>query len=168
MRSLFKLLLRLARCSSGSALVEMTIIVPVAISLMAGGVDFGMALSTQATGSKSVRDAARYLASVPASAVCGWGLTNAQNLAVYGKLNPTLNNADPSQNDAPLITGWTIGTVTRPLPAGCTNPFTVIQLQATFPYNSIFLSPTLCTYLNFTCTNPFTLSAQHEEPWIGQ
>ena len=61
MRTLFKFLLQLARSSSGSALVEMTIIVPVAISLMAGGVDFGWALSTQATGSKSVRDAARYL-----------------------------------------------------------------------------------------------------------
>ena len=62
MRSMFKFLLRFASCSSGSALVEMTIVVPVAISLMAGGVDFGLALSTQATGSKSVRDAARYLA----------------------------------------------------------------------------------------------------------
>ena len=44
MRSLFKLLVRLARCSSGSALVEMTVVVPVAISLMAGAVDFGMAV----------------------------------------------------------------------------------------------------------------------------
>ena len=52
MRSLFKLLARVARCTSGSALVEMTIVVPVAISLMAGGVDFGMAFATLATGSK--------------------------------------------------------------------------------------------------------------------
>ena len=44
----------------------MTIVVPVAISLMAGGVDFGLAFTTQATGSKSVRDAARYLGSLPA------------------------------------------------------------------------------------------------------
>ena len=161
MRSLFNLLLRLARCSSGSALVEMTIIVPVAISLMAGGVDFGMALSTQATGSKSVRDAARYLATVPASAVCGWGLTNAQNLAVYGKLNPVTGV------DLPLITGWSAtggpnNHVDLLQPTDCTTSFTIIQLQAEFPYNSIMLSAILPN------VSTLTLSAEQEERHIGE
>src|SRR5450631_3669781 len=69
MKPLFEFFLRLAHCSSGSALVETAIVVPVAISLMAGAVDFGMALSTQTTLSKSVRNAARYMASLPTSRV---------------------------------------------------------------------------------------------------
>src|SRR3974377_721518 len=103
MRSLFKFPLRLARCSSGSSLVEMTIILPVAISLMAGGVDFGWWVSTQATGSKSVRDAARYLATLPTSiSVCSnaQAVTNAQSLAVYGKLGGV------DGTDTPLVPGW--------------------------------------------------------------
>jgi TadE-like protein len=88
MRSLVKYLLRFARCSSGNALVEMTIVVPVAISLMVGGVDFGLALTTQATASKSVRDAARYLGSLRASE-CTAQIAGAQNLAVYGNLAVT-------------------------------------------------------------------------------
>ncbi len=159
MKSLPKFLLRFARCSSGAALLEMTIVVPLAISLMAGGVDFGLALNAQATGSKSIRDAARYLASVPASAVCGWGLTNAQNLAVYGKLNP-------AQGDLPLITGWNInGGTNNHVQLGsatiCANP-TVVQLQARFPYYSIMLSAVLPN------TAILTLSANHEERQIGQ
>src|SRR5262245_8960648 len=97
MRSLFKFLLRLARCSSGSALVEMTIVVPVAISLMVGGVDFGLALSTQATAAKSVRDAARYLASLRAGE-CDGQITSAKNLAVYGNLAGTGHPLVPNWN----------------------------------------------------------------------
>ena len=77
MKSLIKPLLRFARCTSGNALVEATIVIPMVISLMAGGVDFGLILSTQATAEKSVRAAARYLATVPPAAVCTCGLTNA-------------------------------------------------------------------------------------------
>lgn len=158
MRSLHKFLLRLARCTSGSALVEATIVVPVAISLMCGGVDFGLALNTQATGSKSVRNAARYLAGLPLDAVCGWGITNAQNLAVYGKLKP-------APGDLPLIPGWaTNGGSDNYVQLGpatnCTNP-TVIQLQARFPYSSVMLSAVLPN------TATLTLSTEHQERQTG-
>jgi TadE-like protein len=154
MRLLPKLILRLAHCTSGAALVEATILIPLAISLMAGGVDFGMALNTQATGSKSVRGAARYLASVPANAVCGWGLTNAKSLAVYGKFGGV------DGVDTPLIVGWTMSGVQLGSATDCANP-TIIQLQAQFPYSSIMLSAILPN------TATLTLSTQHQERQIG-
>lgn len=167
MRPLFNFLLRLGRCSSGSALVEMTIIAPMAISLMVGGVDFGMALSTQATGSKSVRDAARYLAILPASVVCSTqALTNAQRLAVYGNLTGI---------GLPLITGWSANggannyVNVRFLDpnnnfqvTSCNTSPSVIQVQAEFPYRTIMLSAIVPN------TGTLTLFAQHEEPSSGQ
>ncbi len=159
MRSLFKLLQSVSRCSSGSAMLEATIVVPVVVSLMAGGVDFGLIMSTQATAEKSVRGAARYLATVPSAAVCTWGLVNAKNLAVYGKLNPV------SGVDAPLITGWsasggTNNNVQLGPDTNCANP-AIIQLQASIPYNSIFLSTILPN------VSSWTLSAEHEERYVG-
>ena len=90
MTSLGEFLSRLVRCSSGSALVEATLYMPIAISLMVGGVDFGMAFSAHATVGKSVRDAARYLGSLPTwptPVACStdWAITNAKNLAVLWK-----------------------------------------------------------------------------------
>ena len=46
----------------------MTLVVPLAVALMVGAVDFGMGFSAQATLGKSVRDAARYVAGLPAGA----------------------------------------------------------------------------------------------------
>jgi Flp pilus assembly protein TadG len=62
MRSLLKLLRRAAGCTAGNTLLEATIIMPLILSIMAATVDFGLALSTQATIGKSMRNAARYLA----------------------------------------------------------------------------------------------------------
>lgn len=154
MKSPIKFMLRLAGDSTGSALVEMTIVVPVAISMMAGVVDFGMAFATQATGGKSVRDAGRYLSTLPSSAACGWGVANAKNLAVYGNLAGT---------GSPLITGWATSNVTiTTSPANCaTQPYTII-VTATIPYTSIMVA----SFLPISST--FTLTAQHEEPSLGQ
>jgi len=149
MRSPVKFLLRLARCSSGNALVEMTIIVPVAISLMAGGVDFGLALTTQATASKSVRDAARYLGSLRASE-CNDQISNAQNIAVYGNLSGT---------GTALVPNWDAN-------GGANNNVNItcgstIVVSAKIPYDSIIL----VSFLPISGT--LTLSTQHEEPQLG-
>src|SRR5437870_6846227 len=77
MTSLFDLSLRLVHCTSGSAIMEGALVIPVAISLMAGGVEFGRIYSTASTADKSMRSAARYLARLPRDAVCGWGITKA-------------------------------------------------------------------------------------------
>ena len=149
MRSLVKYLLRLARCSSGNALVEMTIVVPVAISLMVGGVDFGLALTTQATASKSVRDAARYLGSLRASE-CTAQITGAQNLAVYGNLAGTGN---------PLVPNWNAsGGTNNHVNITCGS---TIIVSANIPYTSIIGA----TFLPIEST--YTLRTQHEEPQVG-
>src|SRR5262245_31701514 len=107
MRSLIKCLVQLARCTSGSALVESTLVVPVAISLMIGMVGFGEGFRTWATASKSVRDAARYLGNLSFLAVTdsggnwvgcpAWAVTDAKNLAVYGNI---------TGSGSPLVPNW--------------------------------------------------------------
>ena len=149
MKGLIKPLLQLARCSSGSALVEMTVVVPVAISLMAGGVDFGLALSTQATAAKSVRDAARYLGSLRAGD-CDSERAKAQNLAIYGNLSGTGDPLVPDWN----ATGGTDNNVN--ITCGPT-----IVVSAKIPYTSIFHA----TFLPIAST--YTLHTEHQEPQVG-
>jgi hypothetical protein len=153
-------------------MLEATIVMPMVISLLAGGVDFGLIMSTQATAKKSVRDAARYLATVPANAVCDpvnpWGLKNAKSLAVYGKLGGV------DGVNTPLISGWSMNggsnnnvqlgpdtTSCANLLAGNCSTGCVIQLQASIPYNAIFLSTILPN------VSSWTLSAEHEERYVG-
>jgi Flp pilus assembly protein TadG len=169
MKPVFKFFMRLAHCTSGSALVEMTLIAPVAIALMAGVVDFAMALANQATAGKSVRDAARYLASLPAVAICpggvaGWGVLKARNLAVYGTTSPG------SPLPPPLIPGWeatddTYVQVTWS--TGCTNsppiPFN-ITVTAKFSYNPIIITSLVP---GSTSVTALTMSATDEEASIA-
>jgi len=156
MRPLFDFLQRLARCTSGAASLEAVLVLPVAISLMAGGVEFGRVFSSYATAGKSMRDAARYLARVPEANICGWGLTKAQNLAVFGKLNPSVG-------DPPLISGWGVGNVTLQSPS-CGGPLVapvIIELRAAVPYTGVMLS---AVHLS----NTFTFNVRHQERHIGE
>jgi hypothetical protein len=167
MSSLLNLLLRLARCSSGTATVEAALVMPVMVLLMAGGVEFGRWYSVWSTADKSMRDAARYLTHMPcdgglagvctsATAICGWGLTNAQNLAVYGEITP--QTGDPK-----LIANWTTGSITLQQPSDCTslpNP-AIIQLTATVPFTAIMMSAV-------GLSNSRTFNVQHEERFIGE
>src|SRR5262245_55646331 len=162
------LLVRLVRCSAGGASIEAALMMPLAISLMAGGTDFGRAYSVSSTADKSMRDAARYLARMPcnaaalgtctsAAAICGWGLTDAKHLAVYGKLTVV------SGVDQPLIAGWSTTNITLTLPTDCTalpSP-TIIKLTATVPFTGIMLDA-------IGLSNAITMHVQHEERWIGE
>ena len=174
--SLLKLLLRLARCTSGTATLEGVLVLPVAISLMAGGVEFGRVYSVASTADKSMRDAARYLARMPcdgglagvcttAAAICGWGLTNAKKLAVYGNIAGTGD---------PLIQDWSTTNITLQQPSDCTalpNP-AIIQLTAAVPFTSIML-PAATGALRALgiptnqLPNSITMHVRHEERWIG-
>ena len=127
---------------------------PLAISLMVGGVEFGRILSAYSTADKSMRSATRYLSQVPANAVCGWGLTNAQNLAVYGRIDGT---------GSPLIPGWTAGNVTLAgidCKAALPNP-AVLELRAAVPFPLV-----MANYLGLS--NPYTLNVSHQERHIGE
>jgi Flp pilus assembly protein TadG len=121
---------------------------------MAGGVEFGGIYTTASTADDAMRNAARYLARVPITAICDWGLTNAKNLAVYGNIAGT---------GSPLITGWATTNITLQQPSDCsalTNPI-IIQLRATAPYTGLMLPAV-------NLSNAITLQVQHEERWIGE
>jgi Flp pilus assembly protein TadG len=144
------------RDERGSAILEMSIILPVIFALMAGGVDFSMAFSTHATIGKSARAAGRYLASLPSASACSsWAETNAQNIAVYGKIAPV------SGVDNPLIGGWTPGQVSIDCSA-----FPTITVTAQATYNTVMLR-SVGAYINTGSIGSITLSASHQETWIG-
>ena len=151
MNSMARYLSRVVRCTSGSATVEMALIMPIMISLMVGGVDFGMAFSAHATMGKSVRNAARYLGSLPKAAACSsWAITNAKNLAVFGKVSP-------GAGDSALVSGWrTNGGTDNNVSVDCSTPSIVI-VSAKTPYDILVLPG----------AHTITLSTQHEEQLIG-
>jgi len=166
MRAL-QFLRELARCTSGSAMLEGALVVPVAIILMAGGVEFGRVFSAYGTANKSMRNAARYLARVPdkdaggnvtIDYICGWGLTNAKDLAMYGKIN-----ANPA-TDTPLISGWTDpNSITLQSPtcgAAPTDPI-IVDLRASVTYSGIMFGAV-------GLSNTWTLSVKHQERSIGE
>ena len=138
------------RCSSGNSLLEAAIVLPLAVTLMVGIVDFGLAFRTKAIAEKSMQNAARYLSTLPTAAVCGWGWTNAKNLAVTGNL------AAVSSSNPPLIANWTTGNIHLTAPTSCANTPTTIDVYADVPYSPVFWQASI------------TMRAYHQERWIGQ
>ncbi len=168
MIALLSFLWKFGRCNSGTATLEAVLVMPVAIILMAGGVEFGQLFSTYGTAAKSMRDATRYLARVPQAHICdNWALKNAKDLAVYGKLNPT--NADQ-----PLIPGWTPANVSTSNSGGSSplilvspncppanSPFITIELSAAVPYTGSMFGV-------IGLSNAWTLNVKHQERSIGE
>lgn len=145
-------LLRLADCSSGNALLEATIVLPVLIYILAAVGDFALAYNDLATAQKSLSGAVRYLTTVPREAICGsdtWALRDAVNLAVYGKRTVTVS-------DKPLVKGLEKVDVVLGA-ATCTNsPLQQISMSATLDYEPM------------TWPDTVKLSTSHEDRWIGQ
>jgi len=85
-----------------------------------------------------------------------WGFTNAQNLAVYGKLIV-------GSGDQPLLPGWAPSTVTLQSPTTCppTAGAVVVRLQAAAPYTAVMLAA-----VGFP--NSLTFTIAHEERHIGE
>ncbi|RAK60806.1 hypothetical protein DJ021_13805 [Phenylobacterium hankyongense] len=158
---------QLGRETRGAALVEFTLLAPVLISLMCGLAEFSLALRQYHIMEKGVRDAARYLAAVPAHPPCtgvvdpvgapAWSsyVTQAKHLAIYGSLS----------GSTPLLRTWTNpATVTlstdppdcvanlRPLGGGLPR----ITVTATAPYVDLGM-------LSAVGVSPITLSVSHEE-----
>jgi Flp pilus assembly protein TadG len=138
----------------GAALLEMTVATPFLLMLAIGAMAFGQAMLDYATVDKSMRDATRFLARLPAGAVCqAWAQDAAKNLAVYGQ---------ETAASIPAITGWSTSTITIdapacPPPAGDFN----IQVHTAFPYTNTMLA---VVGLNST----FTMNVRHEQPSIGR
>lgn len=138
----------LARCTSGSALLETAIALPVFVVLLMGSFALGGAFLDYATATESVRDAARYLARIPSSGLCTWGLDDAKRLAVYGTLDPAAT--------VPMVPDWKTTDVTFP---GCSSTADVVHLQASFPLTSLTLLSGLL---------PTDLTVVHEEAHVGE
>src|SRR6185312_10106717 len=136
MNGLLRAAKRFVNCCSGSALVEVTVVVPLAISLTVGVVDFSLALSARATMGKSVRDAARYLSRLPQAAVCSTAAqTVAKNIAVYG-----IKTAE-SGNE--VLSGFATGDITVTPDTDCSTSPTTIEVTAAYTYQTIMLSAAL-------------------------
>jgi Flp pilus assembly protein TadG len=149
----------LGRCTAGTALIETIIVLPLLLIVTIGVIDYAWSLSMQATASKSMRGAARYLSLLPGAAACsGWASTNAKNLAVYGNVGGT---------GTALIPGWqTSGADSYVLiDQDCgTNCPTYVQVSARIPLSTIISLPLV------TVPATLTLSSQHLErptPYVG-
>jgi Flp pilus assembly protein TadG len=113
----------------GTALVELALILPLLLLLTFITTEFGRAMYEYNAVTKSTRDAVRYLSfQTPGAQV-----SQAQNLMVYGKLNPT-------STDKPLVRGLTLANV--PAASCCT-----WQLEGTNPViNTVTVRVTNYTY----------------------
>jgi Flp pilus assembly protein TadG len=143
---MFDLLRRLAGCTSGAAMLEAAVVMPVVV----GGIEFGSFFLRYGTAAKSVRDAARYLARVPEASVCSGGLTIATNLAIFGSASGTGVALIPPSS-----------TIT--FPGTCPGPPTFVTVQAVTPYTPLMFSGIPFTSISFFRNATVT----HTEPYIG-
>lgn len=147
---------RLRDCTSGAALMETAIVFPLVLTLMFGVLDIARAMQDYHTADKSMRSATRYLARVPADAVCGWGWSNAQNLAIYGTINPPAGSK-------PLIRDWTSDTLTLERDPGCTEPVDdpmTVAIDADVPIPTPLISA-------IGMPSTINVRVRHEERHIG-
>jgi hypothetical protein len=135
-------------------MLEAVVVMPVALSLLFGGIEFGNLFVQYGTSAKSVRNAARYLARLPLSKVCDAGATGGQtiatNLAIYGNVSGT---------GTPLIP--TTSTITFP-GINCGAPV-YVTVQAVVPYTPLMYGGIPYTTINFTGS---TSTITHTELWI--
>lgn len=146
--------------SRGSAMLEAAIVLPLVLSLTFGLAELGRALHHQHVLTKTVRDAARYLARVslacPATGDANWATaqSTAKTLALTGQIGGT----------TPLVGYWTAAAFTIGTPACQTimgRPVQVMTVSGSVDYQSMgFL-----TLLNLP---PLRLQAAHQEIHIGE
>jgi Flp pilus assembly protein TadG len=133
-------------------MLEAAIVMPVAISLMVGCIEFGNLFLGYGTAAKSVRDAARYLARAPQANLCTGGLTIATNLAIYGNTSGTGDALIPPTS-----------TITMP-GTDCANPIgNYVTVQAVVPYTPLMFSGIPFTSIQFFGNATVT----HKELYIG-
>jgi Flp pilus assembly protein TadG len=161
------------RDSTGSALVETTIMMPFLLILCAGVFSFGDLFYKRLLVETGVRDASRYLARCSTTI---WSTSDcedkARNIAVFG---------DPDDTSTPRVTDWGVGEVAVSY-AEITNddgsgnklyrggePCTadpdevcikIVQVGTTFPYTGTGL-------LQFIGFASIDINATHEERFVG-
>lgn len=152
--------LRLLRDCRGSALLEAAIVLPVVMSLAFGIAELGRALHHQHVLTKTVRDAARYLARValacPATGDANWATAQsaATTLALTGQIGGT----------TPLVGYWPAAAFTVAAPACQTvmgRPVQVMTVTGSVDYQSM-------GFLSLLNLPPLRLQASHQELHIGE
>lgn len=157
MMTLRRLLGRFADSTSGAAIIEAAVIIPLAIVLFGGIFDFARAYTTLSAAQKSMRGAVRYLTLLPSGLVCSnSGVTAAKNIALYGK-----TTAGPAGSE--LVRGWQASDITLDKPTSCSNnaPVDVVKMSASVPYTSFMWGIV-------GLPNTFTMNVEYEQRWIGQ
>ena len=157
-RSPHKLLRRLRHAEDGAVVVEFAIVLPVLLTLLLGLAEVGRALWYHQLVTKSVRDATRYLARVPAP-FSGADLAAARNLALRGS----------TDGGAPLlIAQWsdpgTVGVSGPALwgdPAAFRRPVQKIGVTADVPFTFPLLG-----FLGIDTA--ITVQVADEQRWIGE
>ncbi|WP_165820057.1 TadE/TadG family type IV pilus assembly protein [Microvirga sp. KLBC 81] len=148
--------LELWQDQSGAALVEAAIVVPVALIVLAGGLELGRAISYHHAADKAVRNAARYIARVPAADVSND--QNAENLVRYG----TWSSSVPSGVRSALSPGNVTDVRVVVTDDAATPPRPVrVRLEADVQY-----SLPLLTILDSNASLSVTVA--HEQPYIGE
>lgn len=141
------------RCTSGASIVEAAIVLPVILVIIGGIFDFGRAYATLSAAQKSLWSATRYLAHVPYEKLCSsWALTDAKNIALHGNTAGT---------GPLLVAGWTADDISLNSPTNCNDPVVAIRMSANVPYLSFMWGVV-------GLPDQITMTAEHEERWIGQ
>lgn len=153
-------------CTSGAALVEAAVVLPILIFLTVGLLDFGLAYKSVSAGQKSIRSAARYLSRLPLSRLCDSGANSGQvegkNVAWYGTTTAGIKSTVPGWDASDSNIVITLSpTCTTSTPASDAKLQRKINISATIPYTALAwqalgLPPTL------------NIPIQHEERWLGQ
>jgi hypothetical protein len=144
----------LLRADEGTSFVEAAVVLPILLVIVMGAFDFGRAFSTLSDAQRDLRTATRFLATLPASAVCGWGLVQARNLAVYG-------NTAGSRTQH--LAGWETNDIILQSPTSCdgVTSLGVIRLNATVSYDAMI-------WKNVGLPGSINFNISHEERWQGE
>lgn len=154
---------RLTADQDGTALIELSLLMPLLVGLMCGLAEFGLMLRQYQVMDKGVRDAARFVAraAVTPCPTPGWDgtiETQARNLALSGR----------TAGGAPLSRTWTDPTTITLTPSACRAGFRgpaagvfTVRVTASAPYADLGL-------LSFLNIDPPTLTVSHEQLVIGE
>lgn len=154
----------LLRRSDGLAMIELAILLPFLLLLLAGAVEIGRMVHHHQVVETAARTAARFLSRTPfdggaTATTCGgeaFGTVNAaraRNLAMYGRISAT---------GSAVITYWpAAGANTICISTRMAGSVRVVAVEVTLPYSDAGI-------LNFTGIDAVDLSARHEERWIGE
>ena len=144
------------RGESGAAFVEAAVALPVLLIVVCGAFDFGRAFSTLADAQKSLRAATRFLATLPATAVCDpYYQQQARNLAVYGKI-------DPPPGTKKSLQGWHTTDIVILSPIDCTvADLGKVQIKAAIAYQAWM-------WQTVGLPDTITFNIEHQERWQGE